>query len=344
MSKEYLALNLEDQVQKNLDDIAAMRSISGNLGIKVVGQTDDISNVPATDSDEFSDMEYGDAWIVTTETEDGSSYVFMVKTRANSTTPYDHYFDLNISTIVGPVGPQGPQGPQGIQGPQGDTGPRGYTGIAGPAGEKGDPGTPGPQGIQGPKGDPGGFIHIMGVIPNVASLPSPETLQDLTAAYFVGTDPTPANNPLYMQIGASVDTAVWTGIGLINLATYVKVSGQYVGEWDADSKLDKVTDENANKVYGVDVNNNQKMYQVSNGSVAQSIPYRDNASNFKVGTPTDSQHVVPLSYLKEQVTEKGSFIEEAFGRFAEAQGLDQYEQHTPYLSYEGGKWHLGFNH
>lgn len=104
----------------------------------------------------------------------------------------------------------------------------------------GEPGSKGPQGVKGERGDPGGFIHIAGIIASVDLLPKPTELQDLTIAFLVG-DAEPYD--LYMQIGTAEDYSkvVWQNLGALNLATYVTVNGQYQGTWNADTKKDAFT-------------------------------------------------------------------------------------------------------
>lgn len=111
-------------------------------------------------------------------------------------------------------GPVGPRGDQGIMGP---SGPRG------PVGQKGD------------KGDPGNTIHLIGTLENAGQLPTPATLNDLTAAYLIG-----ANKELYVQIGETIQTATWNNLGPINTSTLVSVNGEFQEEWNADTKVDKV--------------------------------------------------------------------------------------------------------
>lgn len=113
-------------------------------------------------------------------------------------------------------------------------------GDKGDRGDQGPQGVRGPQGIQGPAGDPGGFIHIAGIIASVDLLPKPTELKDLTIAFLVG-DIKPYD--LYMQIGTAEDYSkvVWQNLGALNLATYVTVNGQYQGTWNADTKKDAFT-------------------------------------------------------------------------------------------------------
>lgn len=120
-------------------------------------------------------------------------------------------------------------------------------------------------------------------------------LQDPTAAYFVGTDDTPANNPLYIQIGADLASTVWTGIGLINLATYVTVNGVYQGEWSADTKLDKKTTEGIS-VYSHN-GTTQNEIPVSSGTDGNTVAVRTNGGQVRVGTPQNDSDATTKSYV-----------------------------------------------
>lgn len=106
--------NLEEQVQKNKEDIAnhyAIDRVLANFGIKVVGQIADASGLPDPVTYEGA---YGDAYAV------GASepYNFFIYTRpdVNSGHPDNYWLDVGGLAIVGP------QGPQGVQGPKGETG------------------------------------------------------------------------------------------------------------------------------------------------------------------------------------------------------------------------------
>lgn len=106
--------NLEEQVQKNKEDIAnhyAIDRVLANFGIKVVGQIADASGLPDPVTYEGS---YGDAYAVGAV----EPYNFYIYTRpdVNSGHPDNYWLDVGGLAIVGP------QGPQGIQGPQGETG------------------------------------------------------------------------------------------------------------------------------------------------------------------------------------------------------------------------------
>ena len=188
--------NLQEQVAKNMDDIAyILNSGDGsfiNYGLKIVYDLLELPTV-AEYKEENPNWSYGDAVIV-----DDKAYV-LVKGYGEEE---DSWKDLGEFPVAGPQGPQGiqgergPQGIQGIQGPKGDKGdrgpegpigekgpkgdqgiqgpigpegpegpegpqgPKGDTGAQGPKGETGATGPQGPQGIQGPKGDTGTFNSV----------------------------------------------------------------------------------------------------------------------------------------------------------------------------------------
>ena len=98
-------------------------------------------------------VEYqGTAWLVLQESTDEF--------------PAENEFWTELVTEVGPTGPTGPQGQTGTPGTPGAagaTGPTGPTGATGPTG---------PTGPQGDKGDTGEDIALLGVLPDVESLPT----------------------------------------------------------------------------------------------------------------------------------------------------------------------------
>lgn len=112
--------NLQEQVQKNKSDIAAIRNVEftlNNMGITVLGKVATEADIPV------GTYNYGDAYLV------------------GLTEPYDIYIftrdDANGSFInMGPlaiVGPQGPAGPAGEQGVDGERGSKIFTGQISPA-------------------------------------------------------------------------------------------------------------------------------------------------------------------------------------------------------------------
>ena len=202
--KEYR--NLMEQVEKNKNDILYIleqKGVLNEFGLTVVEQITSVDDLPSTDSEEFAALEYGDTYAVGTE----EPYTLYIKTRANGTHPNDYWFNLGLFPLPGPQGPQGEPGPQGDTGPQGEQGIQGIQGIPGPQGEPGPQGDTGPQGIAGPTT---AVNKIFGIVPTTASLPNPVTLNDLSAAYLVGSA-SPYN--LYIQVGETPATAVWTNMG-----------------------------------------------------------------------------------------------------------------------------------
>ena len=118
--------NLQEQVYKNMKDIASIVSGSAVLaefGIRVVGQVSSVANMPTVDAYKASnpDWEYGDAYAVGSE----SPYTLYVLTRADENHLGDYWFDIGEFPAVGPQGPQGEQGETGPQGPQGNPGSNG---------------------------------------------------------------------------------------------------------------------------------------------------------------------------------------------------------------------------
>lgn len=151
--------NLQEQVLKNMDDIAFIIEEEGVLnefGIKVVGQVDTEDDLPTVEEykEEHEDWGYGDAYAIGTE----APYTLVVLTRANTAHPDDYWFDIGEFPVRGPQGEIGPQGPEGPQGPQGIQGIQGVQGPQGPQGEKGEKGNTGSKGEQGPQGEPGETI------------------------------------------------------------------------------------------------------------------------------------------------------------------------------------------
>lgn len=109
--------NLEEQVQKNKEDIARHYEIDrvlANFGIKIVGQVDTAEQLP--DPLTFTG-EYGDAYAVG-ETEPFSFYIF-TRPDPNAGQLNNHWLNVGGLAVVGPQGPQGEQGERGLTGERG---------------------------------------------------------------------------------------------------------------------------------------------------------------------------------------------------------------------------------
>ena len=196
--------NLQEQVQKNKEDIARHYAIDrtlANLGITVVGRVETADQLP--DPVTYTGN-YGDAYSVGSEQDVSagtSGFDFYVYTRPDLNSGHPDNYWLNIGKIS-IIGPQGPQGPQGIKGENGessrwyasDNPPAGtnytlgdmwlvtsgqfkgqvfyyngtkwigVTNITGPQGSQGPIGIQGPQGIQGIQGPKGDTGDVGGFI------------------------------------------------------------------------------------------------------------------------------------------------------------------------------------
>lgn len=269
--------NLEEQVQKNKEDIANHYNIDrvlAEVGIKVIGQLPTLE-----DLEDKVGTEYGDAYAIGTE----PPYDFYIWTRADVDSGHleDYWFNIGQLAVIGPQGPMGPQGEKGDRGEssmwyygttpsnprEGDmllqssgnvlryqkVGPLQYSwvqvvNIKGANGLNGLQGPQGPQGIQGPQGpkgdtgDVGGFINIYGILTNVNQLPNPDTLNNRTIAYLIGTG---YPYDLYIQAGDANGPVIWVNSGPLNVSTLVFVNGEAQNTWNADVKADVTYVDNA---------------------------------------------------------------------------------------------------
>ena len=211
---DKLYLNLEEQVQKNKEDITYLLTegyATNLIGIKVQGQVNTANDLP--DPTQYLAVEghaYGDTYAVGTI--DNPPYEYYVFTRPFGPYLTDHWFNIGVfpgpSYVPGPVGPApnltigsvsattgspeasitgtNPNYQLNLilkTGPQGPVGPQGLTGDTGPQGPQG------PQGIQGQKGDTGTLYVVAGALTATSQLPDPATVPTNTA-YVVKIDST----------------------------------------------------------------------------------------------------------------------------------------------------------
>lgn len=323
--------NLQEQVLKNMKDIQDIEegaTVLANFGIAIVGQVDDVSDLPDPATYEG---EYGDAYIVGTE----QPYEYYIFTRAFEGQENPSWFDLGQFPVPGPQGPQGERGETGatpvvvmraptvstLNAGQAATAsvivggtiatptyqfnfgiPQGAQGIQGPAGAQGPQGPQGPKGDKGDKGEQGGLIEIVGIVATANDLPSPATLQKLDAAYLVGTSP---DYELYVQVGDTPSTALWTNLGHINEGTVVTDQGVAQTVWDADTKVSVSDGHLVNTLYGQAAGTGNGQTHVPYGTAATSnyIVERDASGQIIVPTtPTGAQHATSKSYVDSAVS------------------------------------------
>ena len=234
--------NLQEQVEKNKADIEDLKDVEAqaSIGIVVIGELTSEDNLPDATTYEGG---YGDAYLISPT--DAEQYL-MIFTRPTNETSENHWVKLNVET----VGPQGPAGDsiesirvinsesesddtttetlnnievklsdgsskvfalitEAQRGEKGEQGIQGIQGVKGDKGEKGDKGDTGAQGEIGPTAP---AYHIIGIVTSTSGLPLPTTLKDLTGAYLVG-DP----QHLYCQVGKTLEEAIWTDLGELNL-------------------------------------------------------------------------------------------------------------------------------
>lgn len=319
--------NLQEQVLKNMKDIQDMEqgaTVLADFGIKIVGQVESAAELPDPSTYEG---DYGDAYIVGEE----EPYEYYIFTRAFEGQEEPSWFDLGQFPVPGPQGETGPQGPTGVTPNIGmevyattlnagqsatvsvtKTGtaeephfelnfaiPQGAQGIQGPQGPQGPQGATGATGAQGPKGEQGGLIEIVGIVETADELPAPATLQKLDAAYLVGSSP---DYELYVQVGETPSTALWTNLGAINEGTVVTVGGVGQPTWNADTKVSVFDGQLVNTLYGEAAGTGQGQTHVPYGTSATAnyIVQRDINGQVEVPqTPTSNAHAASKKYVDD---------------------------------------------
>ena len=304
--------NLQEQVLKNMKDIQDIEqgaTILADFGIKVVGQVETAADLP--DPTEY-EGDYGDAYLVGTQ----QPYSYYIFTRAFEGQEDPSWFDLGEFPVPGPRGAQGDTGPQGPSGTiafgsasvstlyPGQSAtvqltnvgtasnavyniafgiPQGATGAQGPVGPQGPQGAQGPQGEKGEKGEQGGLIDIVGIVTTADLLPTPASLQKLDAAYLVGSSP---DYELYVQVGTTPATAIWTNLGKVNEGTVVSVNDVPQTVWNADTKVSVSEGYLVDTLYGqaAGTGNGQTHIPYGATATANSIVQRD--ANGQISVPT----------------------------------------------------------
>lgn len=226
--------NLQEQVLENKEQIAMHWNVDrvlADFGITVLGRVDTTEDLP-----ESEDENWGYAYLVGLE----APYEVYVWTRPNvdAGEPDAYWLNIGSISIVGPQGPKGDKGDPGEPGRNGATGPQGPQGPQGPVGPQGPQGIrgeQGPRGLQGPQG-PAGSFSIKGTLSSAELLPDANTMA-MGDAYIVYIDNA---SHLYVITGTEGNFS-WQDTGVLSAGTTITVNGSAVANWDADTKLDKVS-------------------------------------------------------------------------------------------------------
>lgn len=331
--------NLEEQVQY-LTDYHDVNQGLVQWGIRVIGQVDTVEELDNIDT---TNLEYGDAVAVGTE----SPFFFYIWTRASIEGNPAYWFPFGEINTIGPEGPKGERGPEGPAGesskwysgssipsmtssikdndyalrttdgnvyqastaPDGTRswvyvgniqGPRGIQGIQGPIGPQGIQGIQGPAGPQGPVGK---SITIIGEVNSVNELPDPNTV-GRESGYLVTVDGT---KHLYLITGTT--ELVWTDAGSFGGGSTITVNGAIVNQFNADTKVDKVsTTTTNNQAYVKLANGNQTMWNMENGPVASTICVRDGNGRLRVVDPLNSGDCATKGYVDTNFVAKNTTV------------------------------------
>ena len=318
--------NLEEQVQKNKEDIAYHMEITrvlADFGITVLGRVNEYADIANIDEGE----NWGYGYLVGPE-DDPNGYVVYVWTRPNADIGKETAYWLNIGKIS-IVGPQGPQGRsisgvsidknycltftfsdgssqflgQSVRGPKGDKGDAGPTGPMGPTGPVGPKGETGSQGPVGPMG-PSGVLNIIGTFNSPAIFPSPADYNLGDALLLVSGGTT----TLYVLTGedGDVGTYAWQETSFGG-GTMIYINGQAQSSWSADTKLDKYTGATSGTseyyIYGVNNNGEQKMIDCSIYARPAEIPFRDAMGNIRVPQSgyKNAYDAIPKQYCDDKI-------------------------------------------
>ena len=337
--------NLEEQVLKNKQDIANHYNVDrvlADFGITIVGYAPIKEELPDPETYEGT---YGDAYYVGTS--DPYSFYIYTRPDPDAGYDTNYWLDVGPLAIAGPEGPKGDRGPVGRQGVRGsiwtavyDTlpqttdynlndqvlrtydgniyecrldenenkywaligniqGPQGIQGIRGPQGIQGPQG---PQGPTGPEGPVGKSITIIGEVNNVSQLPDPSTV-DRASAYLVTVD---GSKHIFLITGT--DTLVWTDAGGFGGGSTILVNGAVVNEFNADTKLDKVTTNTAGipTVYTVNTSGGQEMIGMNSQATDWSIARRYTGGRLRVATPVETADATTKEYVDTELGKKVS--------------------------------------
>ena len=312
-NKEYR--NLEEQVLQNKQDIARIwdkDAVLADFGIHVRGQFPSYSDIAELNEG----TNFGNAYLIGTE----PPYDVYIWTEANPNAGHTTNYWLNIGKI-NIKGEKGDTGAsitsitldsnyyptfnlsngtsitiyQSIRGPQGERGFQGRQGIPGPTGPQGLTGPTGPRGEPGPAG-PAGTFNIVGTFGNQEQLP---TANKGDGALVLDTAGDHFN--FYVAIANNSGTYDWQNTGRLGAGSSVYSNGSIVSEWNADTKLDKITSTGNNeRVYAVDTNGSQTVIPAPvTGTVPNGLVRYNYNNRITALPPTATTDVANKSYVDD---------------------------------------------
>lgn len=343
----YVLRNLQEQVEANkneIQDILKQQNVLNQFGIKVIGKTDDASKLPSAITYQG---EYGDAFAVGTKAP-YDLYIFTRPFQDQIVNQWFNIGAFPVQGPKGDKGDVGPQGPQGIQGKgwlngfgtpddrigivgdiyydngsantyvknaQGTSshwvlsgnlrGATGAQGQTGPKGEKGDTGATGPMGPQGPAGT---TTPIVAVVSSIDALPT-DPAEFPGSGALVAVTGQEYNYDLYISSSEEGSGGpAWVRIGPFDAGSVITSGGVYQSEFNADTKLDKITETAAYpRLYDVQADGTQSVISFTSGVEPYTIVQRDGSNGdvlVPVAPSTDnsatSKQYVDTHFVKSQ--------------------------------------------
>lgn len=311
-------LNLENSVERLkqlVEQHYAIDRVVADFGITMV-------NDPLTQSPEVLGIK-GTKWGEAYPVGFGTPYDIWVWTRPN---PNEENVLLGGWLNIGPLAIPGPAGKDGV-GERGEPGRtpeiyagETYTEIATP--EPGDyfldkdngdlykytqfggwglpianlKGAPG-ESIQGPPGQTAPIITLLGVVEGTDELP-PAGPAYVGKGYIVSFESGIRTVYTVMEDEIGSGTYSWKIGGSISGYSIIEANGEVVSEWNADTKLDKVSTTGEPRAYTIGANGQQTITIVDIDSTdAYSIAGRTSTGTVRVGTPTAPNDATTKAYV-----------------------------------------------
>lgn len=324
LEKQVYDLSKAVQAHWTVDRVLA------DFGIKIMGQVNTAELLPTIPPG--GTEAYGEAYAVGIE----APYQVYIWTRPDAYHAEAYWFNIGYISIAGPQGAPGDEIASAtinsnyeivltmndgrvitvsgsVRGEKGEKGDKGDTGPQGPQGRQGNTGDPGPRGPEGPAGPPG-YFNVLGTLSNEDQLPTASSV-DLGSAYLVWHAVSGEENgghyDLYLNI-TSEGRQVWQNTGRVSAGTYIYQDGQVINEFNADTKLDKITTSGGgNKLYGINNDGEQKTYTIRTDPVTNSGNYKNQIVQYDVTsgksvnnglirialTPLEAYHTASKSYV-----------------------------------------------
>lgn len=183
--------------------------------------------------------------------------------------------------------------------------------LIGPPGSQGVPGISikGDRGEPGPKGDKGDYspaIHVIGVLASLEDLADITPSSNYAGKGFIIKEGDVSTIYVCVVAAEEPHDYTWENAGVLTGYSVITAGGELISEWNADTKLDKVTSTSEyERAYCIGTKGDQHTIKIGAGYPhANTLVVRQNAGQIQTGEPTEDRHATTKKYVDDGLNGK----------------------------------------